>query len=73
MIRWRRSAGTLLILTPLLALVLVAIAAVLMGAIGMGVRWNSRGDFFATTSCIVLVLGACVATGIKLRKSSGAQ
>ena len=60
-------------LTPLLALVVVAVGPVLMGTMGMDVRWNSKVACFATTGCIVLILCACVAMGIKLRKSSRAQ
>ena len=66
---WRRPIGTLLILTPLLALVGLGLLPVLLGSMGMDIHWNSRWTFYVATTCSVLILCACVVAGVHLRRS----
>ena len=66
---WRRPIGTLLILMPLFVLVGLGLLGVLLGTVGMDIHWNSRGTFYVATTCSVLILCACVLTGVHLRRS----
>jgi hypothetical protein len=70
--RWRRPIGTLLILTPLLALSSCAFTGILLGSMGIDIHFNSKAASYVAITCTFLVLLACVATGIRLRKRPNA-
>jgi hypothetical protein len=65
--RWRRALGTLLILTPLLVHIAYGLFGVLLGSMGMDIHWTSKGASYVAITCSVLLLGACVVAGVKLR------
>jgi hypothetical protein len=67
--RWRRTVGALLILAPIWAICFYVLTGVFLGSMGMDIHWNSKAVSHAATTSIVLILLACVAAGIKLRKS----
>jgi hypothetical protein len=62
----RRVIGTLLILSPLFALMAFAFFGVLLGSMGMDIHWTSRVNSYVTIGCSVLALCACVMAGIHL-------
>ena len=47
----------------------VGLLRVLLGSMGMDIRWTSRGTFYVAAMCSVLILCTCVATGVHLRRS----
>jgi hypothetical protein len=67
---WRRAIGTLLILAPLFVLICGGLLEILLGSVGMDIHWTSKAAFYVAITSLVLLLCACVATGIRLRKSS---
>jgi protein-S-isoprenylcysteine O-methyltransferase Ste14 len=68
--RWRTVTGTLLILMPLLLLLALPLLGVLFGSLGMDIHWTSTMSYYATMTCIVLMLCACVMAGVHLRRSA---
>lgn len=70
--RWRRFIGTLLLLTPLFALICCGLLAVLMGSLGMDIHWASKTPLFVAASGAGVLLCACVVVGIRLRKAESA-
>jgi hypothetical protein len=65
--RWRRALGTLLILTPLMALIAYGLSRVLLGSMGIDIHWTSKGASYIAMTCSVLLLCACVVAGVQLR------
>ena len=68
---WRRAVGTLLLWTPLLIFVLFCLSGALLESMGMDVHLTSKKAFYIVTTCVVLLVVACVAAGLKLRKGKG--
>jgi hypothetical protein len=67
---WRRAVGTLLLWTPLVIFVLFGLSGVLLGSMGMDVHWTSKEALYIAATCVVLLVCACVAAGLKLRKGT---
>jgi hypothetical protein len=65
---WRRTIGTVLLLTPLWGSILFILTGILLGSMGMDIRWTSnRGPYIGWTT-IVLLVSSCVMAGVKLRR-----
>jgi uncharacterized membrane protein YcjF (UPF0283 family) len=74
---WRRAVGTLLLWTPLVIFVLFVVifvlfglSGVLQGSMWMYVHWTSKEASYIAATCVVLLVCACVAVGLKLRKGT---
>jgi peptidoglycan/LPS O-acetylase OafA/YrhL len=68
--RWRKIIGTLLLWTPFLAFGLFSLSGVLLGSMGMDIHWTSDEAPYVAATCAVLLVCACVAAGLKLRKGA---
>ena len=66
---WRHSIGTLLILTPIFLLMLARLFWVFLGSMGTDIHWASKTAAYATITFIALLISACVALGLRLRKA----
>jgi hypothetical protein len=70
---WRRAVGTLLLWTPLMIFFLFGLSGVLFGLSGsmwMDIHWTSKEAPYIAATCVVLLVCACVAVGLKLRKGT---
>jgi hypothetical protein len=70
---WRRAVGTLLLWTPLMIFVLFGLSSALFGLSGsmwMDIHWISKEAPYIAATCVVLLVCACVAAGLKLRKGT---
>ena len=64
----RGAVGTLLLWTPLVIFVLFGLSGVLLGSMGMDVRWTSKEAPYIAATCVVLLVCACVAAGSQIAK-----
>jgi len=67
---WRRAVRTLLLWTPLGIFFLLGLSGVLLGSMGVDVHWTSKEAPYVITTCVVLLVCACAAAGLKLRKGT---
>lgn len=68
---WRRTIGTVLLLTPLWGFILFTLAGILLGSLGMDIHWTSNKVAYMGWTMLVLAFSACVMAGVKLRRSPG--
>jgi hypothetical protein len=72
--RWRRAVGTPLLWTPLVIFVLFGLSVVLLGSMGMDfywtVHWTSKEAPYIAGTCVILLVCACMAAGLKLRQGT---
>ncbi len=66
--RLRRFCGTVLLWTPVVVAVFLGFSGLLLGSLGMDVHWTSAKSQFIAATAVVLVVGVCVAAGLRLRK-----
>jgi hypothetical protein len=65
----RRVIGTVLILSPLFALMAFAFLAVLLGSMGVDIHWTSKGASNIAMAFSIFALCACVMAGVHLRRN----
>jgi hypothetical protein len=69
--KWRKVAGTFLILTPMVVVIALPFIGVLLGSLGMDIHWNgSKALFYIAVVCVVLMLFACFGAGVRLRRDA---
>jgi hypothetical protein len=65
---WRRTIGTVLLLTPLWGSILFILTGILLGSMGMDIHWTSNKGAYIGWTTLVLAFSACVMAGVKLRR-----
>ena len=65
----RRVIGTLLILSPLFALMAFVFLGVLLGSMGVDIHWTSKGASYIAMAFSIFALCACVMAGVHLRRN----